>query len=65
MQKGPASHVCASSSRVYPLSSTAATQPPKGDDWLREDGYCFQVVKNGRDGRLYSKNRTNTRTGFA
>ena len=38
---------------------STAKAPPGGDAWLHEpkwDGYRFQIIKNGRDVRLYSRN---------
>ena len=46
---------------IPPLIPTAAKVPPKGDEWLHEpkwDGYRFQIVKNGREVRLFSRNRS-------
>jgi ATP-dependent DNA ligase len=45
---------------IKPCSPTAAKVPPKGDAWLHEpkpDGYRLQVVKDGRQVRLYSHRR--------
>jgi ATP-dependent DNA ligase len=45
--------------RVYPSPRPAsAARPPAGSDWLHEpkwDGFRFQVIKDGRNVRLYSK----------
>jgi len=46
---------------IRPLIPSSAKSPPKGSEWLHEpkwDGYRFQVIKNGRDVRLYSRGRT-------
>ncbi len=43
---------------IRPISPSSAIRPPQGDEWLHEpklDGYRFQVVKNGRQVRLFSK----------
>ena len=43
---------------VPPLIPVSAKAPPPGADWLHEpkwDGYRFQVIKNGREIRLYSR----------
>jgi len=43
---------------VRPLVATEAARPPRGPGWLFEpkfDGYRFQVVKDGRRVRLFSK----------
>ena len=43
---------------IRPLSPSAAVRPPKGDDWIREpkwDGFRFQIIKDGRELRLYSR----------
>jgi bifunctional non-homologous end joining protein LigD len=43
---------------IKPCKPTAAKIPPKGDGWLHEpklDGYRLQVVKDGRQVRLYSR----------
>jgi ATP-dependent DNA ligase len=43
---------------VRPCIPTTAKAIPRGDDWLHEaklDGYRFQIVKDGRLLRLYSK----------
>ena len=44
---------------IRPLVPSAAVRPPTSDDWLHEpkwDGFRFQVIKDGGDVRLYSKN---------
>jgi len=44
---------------VKPCSPTTASKPPSGDCWTHEvkwDGYRFQVIKVGRDVRIYSRN---------
>jgi hypothetical protein len=41
-----------------PLVPSASVRPPKGDDWIHEpkwDGFRFQVIKDGREVRLYSR----------
>jgi len=46
---------------VRPCIPTTAKAIPRGDDWLHEpklDGYRFQIVKDGRQVRLYSRNAT-------
>src|SRR5262245_29279757 len=43
---------------IPPCSPTRALKPPPGDDWLHEpklDGYRLQVIKEGRQIRLYSR----------
>jgi len=43
---------------VEPCSPIRAKEPPAGDAWLHEpklDGYRLQVVKDGRQVRLYSR----------
>ena len=43
---------------IRPLSPSASVRPPKGDDWIFEpkwDGFRFQIVKDGREVRLYSR----------
>jgi bifunctional non-homologous end joining protein LigD len=44
---------------VRPCIPTTAKAIPRGDAWLHEpklDGYRFQIVKDGRQVRLYSRN---------
>ena len=44
---------------VSPCIPTTAKAIPQGDAWLHEpklDGYRFQIVKDGRQVRLYSRN---------
>jgi bifunctional non-homologous end joining protein LigD len=44
---------------IRPCVPLTAKAIPRGDDWLHEpklDGYRFQVVKDGRTVRLYSRN---------
>ena len=44
---------------IRPLVPSAAVRPPKGGGWLHEpkwDGFRFQIIKDGSDLRLYSKN---------
>ena len=44
---------------VRPCIPTTAKAIPQGDAWLHEpklDGYRFQIVKDGRQVRLYSRN---------
>ena len=46
---------------VRPCIPTTAKAIPRGDDWLHEpklDGYRFQIVKDGRALRLYSRSGT-------
>jgi len=43
---------------VPPCSPTTASKPPTGERWTHElkwDGYRFQVVKIGREVRLFSR----------
>ena len=43
---------------VRPCIPTTAKAIPRGDAWLHEpklDGYRFQIVKDGRQVRLYSR----------
>jgi bifunctional non-homologous end joining protein LigD len=43
---------------IKPCSPIRTKEPPAGDAWLHEpklDGYRLQVVKNGRQVRLYSR----------
>ena len=43
---------------IRPLNPSAAVRPPLGDDWLHEpkwDGFRCQIVKDGREVRLYSR----------
>ena len=43
---------------IRPLNPSAAVRPPKGDDWLHEpkwDGFRFQIVKDGKQVRFYSR----------
>ena len=44
---------------IRPALAVPAKSPPKGDQWVHEakwDGFRIQVVKDGSDVRLYSKN---------
>ena len=44
---------------VRPCIPTAAKAIPRGEAWLHEpklDGYRVQIVKNGRQVKLYSRN---------
>jgi bifunctional non-homologous end joining protein LigD len=44
---------------VRPCIPTTANAIPRGDAWLHEpklDGYRFQIAKEGRQVRLYSRN---------
>jgi bifunctional non-homologous end joining protein LigD len=44
---------------IRPCSPIRATRPPAGEAWLHEpklDGYRLQIVKEGRQVRLYSRN---------
>jgi bifunctional non-homologous end joining protein LigD len=44
---------------IRPCSPIRATKPPAGEAWLHEpklDGYRLQIVKEGRQVRLYSRN---------
>jgi len=44
---------------VRPCIPATAKAIPRGDAWLHEpklDGYRFQIVKHGRQVRLYSRN---------
>ena len=46
---------------IEPCSPKAAKTPPEGEDWVFEakwDGYRCLVVKDGKNVRLYSRNRT-------
>ena len=46
---------------IRPCAPVAGKTVPKGGDWLHElklDGYHFQVVKDGRQVRLYSRGGT-------
>ena len=52
---------CVSDSLAFirPLAPSSAVSPPKSKDWLREpkwDGFRFQVIKNGKTVRLYTRN---------
>ena len=43
---------------IRPCIPTTAKAIPRGDNWLHEpklDGYRFQVVNDGRQVRLYSR----------
>ena len=43
---------------IHPCVPAAAARPPQGDGWIHEpklDGYRFEVIKNGREARLFSK----------
>ena len=43
---------------VRPCIPAEVARPPQGEDWIHEpkfDGYRFQIVKNGREVRLFSK----------
>jgi bifunctional non-homologous end joining protein LigD len=43
---------------IRPCIPTTAKAIPRGDAWLHEpklDGYGFQIVKDGRQVRLYSR----------
>jgi ATP-dependent DNA ligase len=43
---------------VRPLSPSASARPPEGDGWIFEpkwDGFRFQVLKDGRGIRFYSR----------
>ena len=44
---------------IQPCSPTSASKPPTGERWTHEvkwDGYRFQVLKVGREVRLFSRN---------
>ena len=44
---------------ILPQIPSFAKAPPKGEAWLHEpkwDGFRFQIIKNGRDVRLCSRN---------
>jgi bifunctional non-homologous end joining protein LigD len=46
---------------VPPLIPSSTKAPPRGAEWIHEpkwDGFRFQVIKNGREVRLYSRNRS-------
>ena len=43
---------------VRPCIPAEVARPPQGEDWIHEpkfDGYRFQIVKNGREVRFFSK----------
>jgi bifunctional non-homologous end joining protein LigD len=43
---------------VRPCIPVEVARPPQDEDWIHEpkfDGYRFQIVKNGREVRLFSK----------
>jgi bifunctional non-homologous end joining protein LigD len=52
---------------IPPCSPVPAKPPPAGDAWLHEpklDGYRLEVIKNGREVRLYSRRGSDWTTGL-
>jgi hypothetical protein len=52
---------------IRPCIPTTAKAIPRGDAWLHEpklDGYGFQIVKDGRQVRLYSRSGRTIRSGW-
>ena len=46
---------------IPPLIPSSAKVLPRGAEWIHEpkwDGFRFQIVKNGRDVRLFARNRS-------
>jgi ATP-dependent DNA ligase len=51
-------NLCGTPHFIHPCKPIAVKIPPIGDCWLYEpklDGYRLQIVKDGREMRLYSK----------